>query len=846
METRLPWVLAATFGLLCSCSDEASRLGNPGPSLVTVRQALTAPVSMGIKLDYFGYRPADVKVAVLTANPGSIVQVLNGAGDVVYTVPTDGGSITYMGVEGQPTGDEVWRVDFSGLSAPGSYRLYVPSQGTQSYAFVLASDVYTAVGEAAIKTFYYQRCGVAHPAPYAAQGYRDDGVCHAYLTASTPATGAPNYGTLNLSGGWHDAGDYNKYVWGAVENAIVPMLTAYEDNPGLFYDGQLGVPESGNGVPDILDEVKVEIDWLLKMRRPDGVVLGKVFDEAAGAAGSNSVPPSNAVHAHHYYGPFPESRAVFAGSLAIFARVCAEHGDPYGNAAALRAIAVDAWENGAKNDPETNLGYKVWAAAEVFRADPTVTSARNYIDTYTDNFWTVWSDLWAVGQFAYTHAAYAYIQTPAATPSVRAAMLTAIGNTVDSEMFANAGFYGNSLRGDMYYWGSNSVRAGFGWGLMQAVKLGATPPSGRTAAEITNLAQEFLHAMHGKNPLNMVYLTNMAAYGGEHSSFQMYHSWFGVVKDPDAVAWYIGLPAGVVEPDFPYFKGTDNYGVNDNNHSLYGPLPGLVVGGPNKDYSGRASPPSRAPFYERFYRDWTSDARNGFYNTKVWEITESSIGYQGFYIGLVSAFMNPALPPTIPDAPTTLSATAISAGQINLAWSDISLNEDQFAIERRVAGGSYAEVATVGSNQTSYSDTGLSAGTTYDYRVLARNGAGNSAYSNEASATTTSLGASAHVQSIVAQRIGYPVVTMQATVAVVDGLGVPVQGATVAGTFSGLADGLPFTKSASATTNASGVAVISGGKKKNAASLTFCVGNITHATLAYDPSANVLTCDNSD
>jgi len=109
---------------------------------------------MAIKLDYFGYRPADVKIAVLTANPGSTVQVLNTAGDVVYTVPTDGGSITYMGVEGQPTGDEVWRVDFSGLTTPGNYRLYVPSLGKQSYDFLLADDVYTAAGQAAIKTFY--------------------------------------------------------------------------------------------------------------------------------------------------------------------------------------------------------------------------------------------------------------------------------------------------------------------------------------------------------------------------------------------------------------------------------------------------------------------------------------------------------------------------------------------------------------------------------------------------------------------------------------------------------------------------------------------------------------------
>ena len=117
MKSRLFWILVATPLLLSACTNDAPRPGSSG--LGTERQALTAPVSMAIKLDYFGYRPGDAKIVVLTANPGSTVQVLNGAGDLVYTVPTDGGSITYMGVEGQPTGDEVWRVDFSGLSTPG-------------------------------------------------------------------------------------------------------------------------------------------------------------------------------------------------------------------------------------------------------------------------------------------------------------------------------------------------------------------------------------------------------------------------------------------------------------------------------------------------------------------------------------------------------------------------------------------------------------------------------------------------------------------------------------------------------------------------------------------------------
>ncbi len=89
-------------------------------------------------------------------------------------------------------------------------------------------------------------------------------------------------------------------------------------------------------------------------------------------------------------------------------------------------------------------------------------------------------------------------------------------------------------------------------------------------------------------------------------------------------------------------------------------------------------------------------------------------------------------------APSGLSAAAASASQINLSWTDNSSAETGFRIERKTgSGGTYSEIATVSANVTSYSDTGLSASTTYYYRVLAYNDAGNSAYSNEANATTS-------------------------------------------------------------------------------------------------------------
>jgi titin len=105
-----------------------------------------------------------------------------------------------------------------------------------------------------------------------------------------------------------------------------------------------------------------------------------------------------------------------------------------------------------------------------------------------------------------------------------------------------------------------------------------------------------------------------------------------------------------------------------------------------------------------------------------------------------SAYSNEASATTllsVPSAPSGLTATAISAGQINLSWSDVA-NETGFKIERKTgSGGTYTQIATTGANITTYSDTGLTAGTTYFYRVRATNASGDSSYSNETSATTT-------------------------------------------------------------------------------------------------------------
>ncbi|MDH3306082.1 MAG: multicopper oxidase domain-containing protein [Acidimicrobiia bacterium] len=200
----------------------------------------------------------------------------------------------------------------------------------------------------------------------------------------------------------------------------------------------------------------------------------------------------------------------------------------------------------------------------------------------------------------------------------------------------------------------------------------------------------------------------------------------------------------------------------------------------------------------------------------------SGEGYSAYY----------SLTASPPAAPSAMSATAASSSAINLAWTDNSSNETGFTLERSLDGTSFAPLETVGVNVTAFSDTGLSANTTYWYRVNATNGSGTSAWSNTASATTLQQGGAEAVTvgsvTVTTVSVGKGLKQGHATVVVVDNLGAPVAGANVTGDFSGSFNepGL------SGTTDASGTAVIqTNATAKGGLSVTFCVTIITHTTL---------------
>lgn len=193
-------------------------------------------------------------------------------------------------------------------------------------------------------------------------------------------------------------------------------------------------------------------------------------------------------------------------------------------------------------------------------------------------------------------------------------------------------------------------------------------------------------------------------------------------------------------------------------------------------------------------------------------------------------------PDTNPPAePTDLSTTPISSSVIDLAWTDNSGNETGFEIESSTDGVTFAATGTTAANVTDFSDSGLTAGTTYYYQVRAFNDNGDSTLSNISSAMTEPAGqggTSLQVGSISVSTInqGRGVKRGQVEVIVVDDQGTAVADAVVSGNFTG---DINESNATSSPTDSNGSTTITtAGSTKPLNTLTFCITGISHSTLA--------------
>ncbi|GHT51071.1 hypothetical protein FACS189440_19580 [Bacteroidia bacterium] len=603
-----------------------------------------------ILTDQFGYLPQATKTAVIknpkigfdngnSFSPGPVYQVVNAATN--QSVFQDAPVAYNNGVTDTDSGDQIWWFDFSSVSVPGKYYILDVANNVKSYPFHIGENVYNDVLKHAVRMFFYQRAGCEKLARFAGEGWADgashvgplqDKNCRLYNKKSDMAT------ERDLHGGWYDAGDYNKYTnWAC--NYIEWMMLSYLENPEIWTD-DYNIPESGNGIPDLLDEAKWGMDWLLRMQEQDGSVLSIV--------GLSSASPPSAAKGQSLYGPASTmSTTSAAKAFAIGYKVFKQIGlTEY--AGQLQTAALKAWNwaeqnpnvifhNNSSDNGSTGLGagdqevegdynrkaIRMTAALYLYE----MTGEKQYLSVF-ENGYTVlpliaWNNdmqqYWSSDHFL----CFYYLSLDGISGTVKNRIISAL-KTAFNKPENYAGKIGKdgyrSFIKD-YNWGSNKYKSDYGMTFYFFSDQSLEPDKNRLYADA---AEDYLHYIHGVNPMGFVYLTNMNTYGASKSLTEIYHTWY----DHNSVKWDKVSPTS------------------------YGPAPGYLSGGPNENYKWDGCCPNNcgssgnnsqctseeipvnqpaAKMYKDFNTSWPLNS---------WEITEPMGAYQMAYIRLLSKFVS--------------------------------------------------------------------------------------------------------------------------------------------------------------------------------------------------------------
>ncbi|MEJ1963997.1 MAG: glycoside hydrolase family 9 protein [Gammaproteobacteria bacterium] len=595
-----------------------------------------------ILVDQFGYRPADQKVAVIRTPQTGFDTADTFAPGTAYEIRrADNGTTSFSGTIGTwnggavqaSSGDKGWWFDFSALNTPGTYFVYDVTKKVRSPTFNVAQDVYRNVLKAATRMYFYQRSGSSggggsKQPPHAEQCWAD---APAYVgagqdTQAHDATDQQNAAKVHdLGGGWFDAGDTNKYVTFAA-TPVHELLSAYQQKPTVFTD-DFNIPESGNNIPDVVDEVKYEVDWLKRMQfAADGSVALKV-----GVLGYPSQSPPSSDTSKRFYVPSCTSSTIAAaGMFAHAAHVYATIPGLAGEVPDLKSRAIKAWNNYQSITPKQEMcdtgvvkaGDADWVTAD--QESAAVVAAvwlyaitgdaayntyvkNNYKNTqpYHDFGWVRYKPQEGKALLFYTTLANADATLKSAILADKKTDATAANQVYG--FTPNDDLYRSYMHDPQYHWGSNQVRANYGNTNADVVSFGISVPN---AAPYKVRALETLHYFHGVNPFGKVYLTNMAPYGATSSVNVLFHGWF----------W----------PDTKWA---------DAKTSACGPAPGYLPGGPVANAGTVGIPSSIVPPVgqppQKSYKDWNgtaSDPQNSYV------VNEPGIYYQAGYVELISQF----------------------------------------------------------------------------------------------------------------------------------------------------------------------------------------------------------------
>lgn len=292
-----------------------------------------------IRLNQLGYYPKSIKRFTVEDARSTQFEIRDLKGNTKFKGKLKDSEYWEM------SGEDLRMGYFSGFEDTGTYKIFIEDK-VFSYPFEIKNHLYSEALTAAMKSFYFLRASMELKGSYAGKFARPAGHPDT-LCFFHPSTGKEK-GSISSPKGWYDAGDYNKYVVNAGVT-IGTLLLLYELYPNILPDKSLNIPESGNGIPDILDEIKYELDWLLTMQDEDGGVFFKITSKSF----CGMIMPQEDTLSRFVVGKSTTSALEFAAVAAHFARVY-DSFDPQVAELCLEG-AEKAWKWAKKNN---NIVYQ--------------------------------------------------------------------------------------------------------------------------------------------------------------------------------------------------------------------------------------------------------------------------------------------------------------------------------------------------------------------------------------------------------------------------------------------------------------------------------------------------------
>ncbi|HTL53554.1 MAG TPA: glycoside hydrolase family 9 protein [Planctomycetota bacterium] len=511
------------------------------------------PLAPPIKLDELGYRPAMRKIAKISKEIKTF-QIREAASKKVAFE----GKATAGVDHDKASGDSLWECDFSAVNTPGKYLFEAAGPATPE-PFEIREDLYDSLFKDLAHFYYLQRCGCALDAKHAGDAWKRE-ACHVGDQKAFTQDGKES---RDVSGGWHDAGDCNKYP-PFLRYPIFMMLDLYDIRGAALTDGQLNIPESGNGVPDLLDEVQWELDWLLKMQITEGPQAGAVYDRLHQSAAPGGQKAARLQEERRLLPPTAEATAISAACWARCARTFQEI--PARQAVAKRYIAAAALALKRLESDKADPKWVLTAAAPLYDA----TGEAGTLKTLQESFASVLAPLkddqqkseqffWASYDCSVTALACSQRDGDGVRAKARALLKCTADRAVDAGL--KDGYNVPLWNTDHYCWSSNNHICRMGYYALMANRFAPR-------AEYVQMGENALHYMLGRNALAM---SLVSGYGTRSTA--IYHSIYG-----GSATAFQPLPAGVVGGGVNQWESrgisawpAKNYKSDPNNWTLTEP-----------------------------------------------------------------------------------------------------------------------------------------------------------------------------------------------------------------------------------------------------------------------------------